>query len=878
MSERRATGGWQRVYALLLRCMPHSFRERHAAEIEQTLTEGGNGVRGARRGFGATIDLLWGLLAEWGRALYRFAVRDLGRDARIGLRGLRRAPGFTALAVAALALGMGANASVFSLVNEIVLRPLPVRQPDRLVNIYLDQPGANSFTGFSWPEYLDYRQAGVGVDSVAALSGIGLRYGEPGSEARVGAAMVSDNYFEVLGVEADRGRLFTAPEADAAAAVAVVSNGFWQRRLGGRPVVGTEVRFNDIVFTVVGVLPRGFTGTFIGFPTEVWIPATLMERMRPGSDLEARSEQPLEMFGRLPAGRTAAAADAALDAFAAELEESFPVLYRERRVKLYAMTGIDQSMYDGVVGFVGVLLALSGLVLVTACLNVGGMLLARGSHRAHEMSLRAAIGAPRSRLVRQVLVEAVALFSLGTAAAIVIALQLNGLLRSFIEALPVPIGFDLRLDGRVLAFTLAVGLSTALLTALSPALRVSGSSPAAALRAGSRQTGGAQGARRAFLVVQVAMSLILLVCAGLFVRAAQRGARIDTGFDVEGLTTTAIGLPTERYDAPGARQFFAQLARRVEASPQVSAASYSTLPPIDVARSVMTARVPGFVDDDGDDERAVDVNAVGRRYFSTIDLPLVAGRPFEAGDEEGMRRVAIVNRTAAEIFWSGRPAIGRSLIVDGIGMDVVGVVENSRTVIQDATPTPLVYIPAGQQPARRMTLVARSSDDLAALNRLVRAEVARLDASLPPPTSAPLVAIIELSMLPQRLAGRFAAGLGLLALGLVVCGVYGIVSYTVGWRRRELGIRIALGARPTGMVTLVMRGGLGLLLLGLATGAAGIAALTPLLRGFLLDVSPFDPIAFGGAALLLTGITAFASWLPARGAARVDPAIALRNE
>jgi len=858
--------------------MPRSFRQRHAAEIEHTLTEGDNGTRGARLGLGATLDLLWGLLAEWGRALGRFAFRDLGRDVRIGLRGLRRTPGFTALAVAALALGMGANASVFSLVNEIVLRPLPVRQPERLVNIYLDQPGANSFTGFSWPEYLDYREAGAGVESVAALSGIGLRYGDPGSEARVGAAMVSDNYFEVLGVDADRGRLFSASEVDDAAAVAVVGHGLWQRRLGGRPVVGSELRLNDIVFTIVGVLPQGFTGTFIGFPTEVWIPATLMERLRPGSDLEARSEQPLEMFGRLPAGRTVAAADAALDAFAAELESSFPVLYRARRVKLYAMTGIDQSMYDGVVGFVGVLLALSGLVLMTACLNVGGMLLARGSYRAHEMSLRAAIGAPRWRLVRQVLVEAVALFTLGTSAAVVIALQLNSVLRRFIEALPVPIGFDLRLDGRVLAFTLAVGLLTALLTALSPALRVSGSSPAAALRSGSRQTGAGQGARRAFLVVQVALSLILLVCAGLFVRAAQRGARIDTGFAVEGLTTTAIGLPTDRYDERAAREFFAQLAVRVEASPQVDAASYSALPPIDVARSVMTARVPGFTDDDGDDERAVDVNAVGDNYFATIDLPVVAGRPFEAGDHDGGRRVAVVNRSAAETFWPQRPAIGRRLMVDGIEMDVVGVVEDSRTVIQDATRTPLVYMPAGQQPARRMTLVTRSSADLAALNRLVRAEVARLDGSLPPPGSEPLLEIVELSMLPQRLAGQFAAGLGLLALGLVVCGVYGIVSYTVGWRRRELGIRVALGARPAGMVTLVMRGGVGLLVLGLAAGAAGIAALTPLLRGFLLDVSPFDPIAFGGAALLLTGITGLASWLPARGAARVDPAIALRNE
>lgn len=876
--EQGPGGGWTRLYMALLRCMPRSFRERHAGEIERTLAEGADGARGARLGIGAVIDLLWGLLAEWGRAVGRFFLRDLGNDIRIGLRGLWRAPGFTALAVVALALGMGANASVFSLVNEIVLQPLPVHQPDRLVNIYLDQPGANSFTGFSWPEYLDYRDAGAGLDGIAALSGIGVRYGEPGTEVRVGAAMVTDNYFDVLGVEAGRGRLFTPQEVAAAETVAVVSEGFWRRRLGGAPAVGARVRLNDMVFTIVGVLPQGFSGTFIGFPAEVWIPVTLMERMRPGSDLEARSEQPLEMFGRLPAGGSVAAADAALDAVAAELEESYPVLYRERRVKLFGMTGIDESMYEGVVGFVGVLLALSGLVLVTACLNVGGMLLARGSYRAHEMSLRAALGAPRWRLVRQVLVEAVALFALGTAAAIAVALQLNGVLRRFIEALPVPIGFDLQLDAGVLGFTLAVGLAAAVSTALSPALRVSGCSPTAALASGTRLTGAGQGTRRVFLVVQVAMSLILLVCAGLFVRAAQRGSRIDTGFDVDALTTTRIGLPAERYDEATALAFFEQLAARLRASSEVSAVSFSALPPIDVARSVMTARVPGFVDDDGDDEGAVDVNAVGHGYFAGIGLPVIAGRAFEPADQGGQRRVAVVNRTAAERFWPRRPPLGRVLFLDGVGTEVIGVVEDSRTVIQDPAPTALVYVPAEQQPSRRMTMVTRSDADLGALNRLVRREVAGLDASLPPPTTEPLVEIIELSMLPQRLAGQFAAGLGALALALVVCGMYGIVSYNVGCRRRELGVRVALGARPGRMVALVMRGGLGPLVSGLAVGAAGIAALTPVLRRFLLDVSPFDPLAFGGAALLLTAIAAFASWLPARGAARIDPAVAFRNE
>ena len=867
------------MYRGALRCMPRSFRAQHAGEIERTLAEGGNGTGGARFGWGAALDLAGGLLAEWGRAVRRFSLTDVGRDARVAVRGLRGAPGFTLLAVTALALGVGANASVFSLVNEIVLQPLPVREPERLVNIYLDQPGANSFTGFSWPEYRDYRAAPGDLEGLAALSGIGLRFGEAGAETRVSAALVSDNYFEVLGVEAARGRLFTPQEVSSAASVAVVSHGFWQRRAGGRGgIVGATVRFNDEPFTVIGVAPAGFSGTFIGFPAEAWVPVTLMERLRPGVQLEDRAEQPLELLARLPAGGTVAAADASLDTVAAELENAHPVLYRERRVKVFPLTGIDQSMYDGVVGFVALLLALSGLVLLAACLNVGGMLLARGSYRAREMAVRAALGAPRWRLVRQVLVEAVTLFALGTAAAVLVAVPLNGALRRFIEAVAAPVAFELQLDLRVLAFTLVVGLATAVLTALSPALRASSAMPSGALRAGAGQSVTSHRLRSAFLVGQVALSLVLLVTAGLFVRAAQRGAQLDTGFDVEALSTAFVGLPGERYDEAAAVDLFERLAERLELSPLVEAASFSALPPIDVARNVMTARVPGFVDEDGDDGRVVDVNAVGAEYFAAIGLPLREGRAFERADQEGMQRVAVVNRTAAETFWPQRAVSGRTVLLDGAELQVIGVVEDSRTVIQDATPTPLVYLPAGQQPGRSMTVVLRSRAAPGELTRLVRTELAALDATLSPPQVAPLGDIIELSLLPQRLAGRFAGGLGGLALALSVCGVYGIVAYAVGCRRRELGIRVALGGEPSGLVALVMRSGMGLVGLGVALGVVGLAAVTPLLRGFLLDVSPFDPLALGGAAALMLAGAALASWLPARRAARIDPAIVLKGE
>jgi predicted permease len=494
------------------------------------------------------------------------------------------------------------------------------------------------------------------------------------------------------------------------------------------------------------------------------------------------------------------------------------------------------------------------------------------------MALRAALGAPRWRLVRQVLVEALTLFAVGTAVALVVTAQLNAVLRRFIEALPVPLGFALSVDARVLTATLGVGLVTAVATALSPALRVGRALPTGALRAGAGQTAASHGMRSAFLVGQVALSLVLLVCAGLFVRAAQRGARLETGFDVDRLSVATIGLPGERYAAGSALRFFERLSRRLAAAPSVEAATFAALPPIDVARQVMTARVPGFVGEDGDDERPVDVNAVGRDYFATIGLPVLEGRGFEAADQDNARRVAVINRTAARAFWPGVAALGRTLLLDDTEVAVVGVVADSRTIIQDPAPAPLVYVPAGQQPARRMAVVVRSAAGVAALSRLMRSEVAALDPDLPPPNTAPLSDIIELSMLPQRLAGRFAGGLGGLALVLAVCGVYGIVAYAVGCRRRELGIRVALGGAPKGLVFLVMRSGLLLVCIGLLLGLAGIAALTPVLRRFLLDVSPFDPLVLGSAALLLLAISSLASWLPARRAAGIDPVIALRAD
>ena len=867
------------LYRVLLRLMPTSFRDRHNAEIEMALDDGSNGNHSLGFWCFAIADLVWGLLVEWAASLRRVAFRDVTRDLRVAVRGLRKAPAFTGLAVAALALGMGANTSVFTLVNEVLLRPLPVLQPDRLVDIHVEQPGANSFTGFSYPEYLDYRDAQTELSGIAAQSGFGFRLGEEEDNVRISGQLSSANYFAVLGIDTAEGRVFTSEEIRTQAHVVVVSYGFWQRRYGGdSELLGSTIRLNAIPLQVIGILQPGFAGRFIGFPAEVWVPVGLAPAFVPGAVMASRSDQGLELFGRLAEGATIEAAEASLDAVAVELESSFPATNRDRRASLTAMTGIDSSLQSGVIGFASLLMALALLVLVTACLNVGGLMLARGSYRAREMSVRAALGASRPLLVRQLVVETLVLFCVGTAVALVVAIQANALLRRLIESLPAPLGFDLHLDVRVFAFAVGVGLVTALTTAVSPSLRLSRALPVDALRAGAGQTSRRNTVRGAFLVGQVALSLVLLVSAGLFVRAAKNGARLDVGFDAELVSGAVVGLPAAHFTDAAAVELFVTLADRLAASPLVERATFSQAPPIGVSHPAIDITIPGVVDANGEDVYAVDVNPVGDGYFATVGIPLLEGRVFERGDQTSMAAVALVNRSMADRFWPAEGALGQLFLIQSRPVRIVGIVGDSRYVIQDAEPSPLAYVPAGAVPNRRMGIILRSAADAGALTGLLAEELEALEPVATPPTVRPAADIVSLWLLPQRLAGRFAGALGALATILAVSGVYGIVSYTVGRRRRELGIRVALGGAPRSQVALVMRGGIVLVAIGLVVGAFGVLLLTPLLRDFLVDVAPFDPFALSAAIGLVASASLVAAYLPARRATRVDPVIALKDD
>jgi len=876
------TAPGRRLYRVLLRLLPRAFHQRHAEEIEDALAaESANGVhRGVlsrgRFWFAAMIDLFAGALAEWTHNLYRDGMQDM----RYAGRALRRAPGFTFLAAGALALGMGANTAVFTLVNEVALRPLPVHEPQQLVNILVDQPGGNSFLGFSYPEYLDYRDRNRVLDGVAATTGTFLTVGEGGPAAT--GQLVSENYFDVLGIEPLRGRAFTHEEVRTAAPVAVVNHGFWQRQAGGSEgFVGSTLLLDGIPFTVIGVMPEGFSGIFIGFPSDISVPVTLMEQLRPGAELMSRQEQSLELFGRLQRGVTVAAADLALDALAADIESDFPAVNRDRRVHVYPLTGIDHSLQAGVTSFMAILLVLSSLVLLTACLNVGGLLLARGEYRRQEMAIRTAIGASRGRIVRQLVTETMALFAFGSVAALLLAVLVNSLLTRFVDSLPIPLGFDLHIDWRVLAFAGAVTLVTAVATGLLPALRTSQSRPG--LGSGQRQTADSQKLRSVFLVAQVAVSLILLMSAGLFLRAVQAGQRLDPGFELDGLVAAGFGLPVDEYDGNAARAFYEQVIDGMRAADPTARVSASSMPPIGVAHSAFPIAIPGYDPPPGQTGVGVDTNAVTAGYFETVGIPLLEGRTFERHDEDaarGMdgRQLAVINREMAERFWPGRSPVGRVIMDGDTEIEILGVLENTRHVIQDSSPSPLMYFLAAQRPAHRMLVLARTSSELGALNEALQAQVSRLDDSLAPASFQPADNAISFFLLPQRAAGRLVGALGLLALLLAAAGVSGIVSFAVGCRRRGLGIRVALGGEPRRQVALVMRGSLLLVGLGIGVGALGVAALAPLLRSFLFEVRTFDMsvVVMATGTMLLAAL--IAAYVPARRVLKLDAIEVLRSD
>jgi predicted permease len=815
------------------------------------------------------------------------------QDLRYAVRLLRRNPLFALTAVLSLAIGIGANTTIFTIANALLFKPpLGVADASRLVDVGRSQDG-QGFDNGSYSNYLDIRARNTVFSGIYAYrlgpEPMSLR-GKDGAE-RIYGEMVSTNYFNVLGTPPHIGRLFTSDDSEqpAATPLAVLSHRFWMRRFNGDPaIVGQTLVLNGRPLTVIGVTPEGFHGTTV-LTSDLWVPVNMVGELAsrlPPAILTSRESAWLVMGARLKPGVTVGQAQAELANIGRALEQEFPDANRGKGLRVVASSPVPG---DGapVAAFMAVLMAIVMLVLAIACANVAGVLLARATTRRREIAVRLAIGAGRGRLIRQMLVESTLLFLIGGSGGLVLARLMTGALLSLLPAVPLPIDVTLALDGRAVVFTLTLSLVAAILSGLAPAFHASRAEVVGALKSDTQGGPERIWLRHAFVVSQVALSIVLVVGAGLFARALQRASEIDPGFDPHGVELATLDLSLGGYTADTGRVFARELIRRVRETPGVQAAALSAVMPLgDRGIGLGGLAVPGVEPRNGRRFFDVDWNVITPGYFATMKMALSTGRDFSDADREGTPSVVIVNETAARQWWPRQDALGKTLLQETGRPDapdavrtltVVGVARDSKYRNLGEDPRPFVYVPIQQQYMSRTVIAARSAHGQRLAGEL-RALLASMNPNLPIVQSLTFDAYSQLGLLPQRIAASVAGSLGLVGVLLAAIGIYGVTAYMVSSRTREIGIRMALGAERASVVRMVLRQGLTLTMIGAAIGLAVAAAASRLLGSLLFGVGATDPLTFIGSTLLFFVVGAAACYVPARRATAIGAMDALRYD
>ena len=815
---------------------------------------------------------------------------SLGHDLRYALRSLRRTPGFALAAITALALGIGATTTIFTVVNGVLLRPLDYVEPERLANIWNDLgEGAQSLPAVSPLDFRDYQQrsrtfeafAAAAEADVANLRGNLTGAGEP---ERVSLVTVTANFFPLLGVAPAYGRQFSpAEEVVNGPHVVMLSHRLWRRRYGADPaLVGKTIEVDGVAHEVVGVLPQSFRlqlpkEAFQVRDADMWAPI----QFDYGQPLP-RNLTFFTVFGRLEPGVSFAQAQADMDRIAADFRREFKE-HEASNLRIRAVP-LHYDVVKHARPALLILLGAVGLVLFIACANVANLLLVRGTTRRAEFAVRTALGASRGAMVRQMLTESLVLAAAGGGLGIALTLVALAVLRSLHPA-NLPRLADVRLDGTVLAFTVLVCAATAVLFGLVPALRAAGTDPQEHLKAGGRggSVGDRRHARNLLIGAEVALSVVLLVGAGLLIRSFVALQRVNPGFDAGDVLTFELSMPFGKYPGGAARRaFFRELAGRLEAIPGVRTVGL-------VSQLPLTGSGPlqPFAYDEETARNFESVTADGRSvspaYFQAMNARLLGGRTFTHGDSIGTPAVIIVDQTLATLAWPGENAVGKRLQLQPTGTpnafaEVVGVVEHMRQ--HDLTRDVLhqIYFPIGQGTPTVMTYVVEGSMDPASLAAPVRRTVAEMDPDLPVSRLIPMGELLSEGMAQARFSLVLMTALGGIALLLTAVGVFGVISYSVSQRTREFGIRLALGEDPSRTRRHVVLGGMRLVLASIAVGLAGSLVVTRLIAGLLYQVRPADPLTFGLIAVLLNAVALLACYLPARRATRVDPALTLRSE
>ncbi len=802
---------------------------------------------------------------------------DFLTDLRFSARALRKNPVLALTSIFVLALGIGANTVVFSAVNELLLRPLPVDDPESLVDVWADVAGGNSFSGFSYQDFLDYKGSVDAVQEIAAFTGLQTTLGSEEGGPTAIAQLVSPEYFPLLGLRATLGRMAFPQEGRFGdEPLVVLSHRLWTDAFGqDAGIVGRAIQVGGDPATVVGVGPEGFRGHFIGFASDLWMPLTSADRFIPGFDPNDRGSKVFEMIGRLAQGASVGEAREQFGAVARRLEQT----YAENEghgVGITPTTGLDHSLHAGVMAFAAILIAVAGMVLLIACLNVGSVLLVRAMSREQEMAVRLAMGAGNTRLVRQLVTEAVLLVALGATLGVIAAVRINTYLgESLLSAVSGGLALALPLDGRVLAMTVTAALAASVLAGAAPAFHLLKKDPAGALRTRGGGAGPSSRLRTALVVGQVSVSVVLVVATGLFVRTLLDGATTRPGFDPDRVASFTL-RPDPQLDEADRASRIRDIVTRVRAERGVASVAVADAPVLGWVRTPRPMDIAGVQPPPGQDRLAVDVRRVGGGYLGTAGLRLREGRDFTDADEQEGPPVAVVSHAFVRRYWPEGNAIGRSFRIGEDDIRVVGVAEDARYIVQDVTPDPLVYLStAGVPPARAFVTFAAA--DPAAHEAAIRDIVA---ANLPGHPSAETMTarqILTDSLFPQRIGAILVGTMGIAALVLAAVGLYGLVQFTVSRDSHELGVRLALGGTGGDLLQVVLRKGLWLVAIGTGVGVVVSALAAPALGSFLPGVNPRDPATYAAVTLVFLGIGFLASYLPARRAARIAPNRVLRG-
>jgi len=826
-------------------------------------------------------------------------LENLVSDVRFALRWLRRSPAFALVAIASLAIGIGFNTALFTLVDALLFRPLPVERPERLVDVFTSGGDADQYATSSYPDFLDYKaQNQVFTDMLAYSPAFGAVKMGDRSRLAMGET-VTGNYFQLLGVAPAAGRALL-PEDDRPGAprVVVISHRLWTREYAASPgAIGQTMRIHNQPYTIVGVAPASFTGMVPLLAPEIWTAMAYVDDVEPGgiisnvpsptgnTRLERRGMRWMFVKGRLKDGVAADAAAANLNLIGKRLQTTYEAT--NKRFEVSTLPTVDvhiHPMADRMLRPIGLgLMLVVGLVLVIACANVASMLLARASGRQKEIGIRLAIGASRRRLIQQLLAESVVMSAFGAAAGVGLAWMMTRVAASISLPIPIPLSFALQIDGRVLLFTAGVTMLAALVAGLAPALKATRpnvvdelkSDVAATHAAGRRWT-----MRDGLVITQVAVTMVLLVAAGLLTRSLVAAQHVDVGFRSGGLAIVSTEMSMVGYDDVRAKQFYERALDRVRALPGVESVALAERLPFAINYNRNLLFLP---DRHGPDDKGlvIDVARVGAEYFATLGVPIVQGRNFAATDTPTSPAVAIVNESMAHKYWPGQDPIGkrfRVLAYNGKEFEIVGVSADYKVSSVGETSTPYVHYPVTQRPGTGESMLARTRGDAAALVSAMRRELTALEPNILFLETQTMDTQVAATLLPAKMGAASVSAVGIVAMALASIGLYGVIAYSVARRTREIGIRMALGARPAAVVGLVMRQGLTLAVVGIGAGALLALGAAKAVAGALYGVSFVDPLAWSGAIVLLLAVSTLANVVPARRASIVDPSRALRAE